>query len=126
MYENPEVTVDERDAAFISIRSRYMPGIDWSGDAADKQALRWYAQPHVFGAPFYYIDYAIAETGAMQLGMLDVADHEQCLEKYIALCKLGGTKSLTGLLESAGLRSPFGTDLMGDLMEHAAKQLGLR
>lgn len=124
VYEQPTATPAERDEAFVRIRDTYMPGIDWSGDAEPYRAARWYAQLHVFRYPFYYIDYAIAETGAMQLGMLDAQDHEDCLERYLELCRLGGTQSLTGLVASAGLRSPFEPDLMKDLMEHASSQLG--
>ena len=124
VYEHPSATPGERDASWVEIHDRYMPGIDWSGAAAELKATRWYAQLHIFRYPFYYIDYAIAETGAMQLAMLDAHDHEGCLEKYLALCHLGGSMSLTGLLDESGLRSPFGGELMGELMEHAGGQLG--
>ena len=124
VYENAAATVDERDAAFVRIRSIYMPGIDWSGAAESFAATRWYAQLHIFRYPFYYIDYAIAETGAMQLGLLDSRDHDRCMEVYLELCRLGGTRSLTQLVESAGLRSPFDPELMKDLMTHAAEKIG--
>ncbi len=125
VYEHPAASWDERDAAFVRIRDTYMPGLDWSGEAARFAPARWYGQLHIFRYPFYYIDYAIAETSAMQLGMLDARDHEGCLEKYFALCRLGGTKSLLGILEASGLESPFGSDLMPRLMAHAARKVGL-
>ena len=87
--------------------------------------LRWYAQLHIFRYPFYYIDYAIAETGAMQLALLDQQDHDGCLETYMELCRLGGTRSVTQLFEGAGLRSPFDAKVVEDLMAHAAGVLGL-
>ena len=102
-----------------------MPGIDWSGEAERFRAARWYAQLHLFRYPFYYIDYAIAETGAMQLGLLDAQDHEACLETYLRLCKLGGTGSVLELFAAAGLRSPFEDALMRDLSQHAAGVLDL-
>ncbi|MFT7667538.1 MAG: M3 family oligoendopeptidase [Planctomycetota bacterium] len=125
VYEHAQATADERDAAFVKIRDIYQPGVDWSGEAEPYASTRWYAQLHIFDHPFYYIDYAIAETGAMQLGMLDQADHEGCLETYLELCRLGGTKSLLGLVRGAGLRSPFEPELMRDLMAHAEQQLGI-
>jgi M3 family oligoendopeptidase len=125
VYEHPAATPDERDDEFSRLRDAFMPGMDWSGPAARFTATRWYAQLHLFRYPFYYIDYAIAETSAMQLAMLDAEDHGACLEKYLDLCHRGGSESLLGLLDSAGLRSPFGGDLMEQLTTHAAQKLGL-
>lgn len=125
VYENPTASWQDREDAFVRIRDTYQPGFDWTGDAAPYAPTRWYGQLHLFRYPFYYIDYAIAETSAMQLGMLDARDHGACLEKYLALCQLGGTKSLLGILESAGLKSPFDPKLMPELMAHAAREVGL-
>lgn len=125
VYEHPTATPDERDAEWARLYQTYLPGVDWSGEAERFAAARWYAQLHVFRYPFYYIDYALAETGAMQLGMLDAADHEDCMQRYMELCRLGGTKSVTALFDGAGLRSPFEAETMRDLMAHAAEVLGL-
>ena len=125
VYENPAANCDDRDAKFMELQSLYMPGVDWSGEAVSLRPLRWYAQLHIFRYPFYYIDYAIAETGAMQLALLDQADHEACLETYMELCRLGGTQSITQLFAGAGLRSPFDASVVEDLMVHAAGVLGL-
>jgi M3 family oligoendopeptidase len=125
VYENPKANPDERDAAWIRLLDTYMPGIDWSGEGETYRRTRWYMQLHVFRYPFYYIDYAIAETGAMQLGMLDTQDHERCLATYLKLCRLGGTGSVLQLFEGAGLRSPFDPTLIADLATHAAATVGL-
>lgn len=123
VYTNPGASADERDAKWIEISDKYMPGVDWSGEAEIYRHTRWYAQVHIFRYPFYYIDYALAETGAMQFALLDAADHDKCLETYIDFCKLGGTESITKLLAKAGLRSPFDRELMRDLMAHAESQV---
>ncbi|MFT5830174.1 MAG: M3 family oligoendopeptidase [Bacteroidia bacterium] len=125
VYENPSVTSAERDEKFMELQSLYMPGVDWTGEAESMRPLRWYAQLHIYRYPFYYIDYAIAETGAMQLALMDQADHEACLETYMELCRLGGTQSVTQLFAGAGLRSPFDAAVVEDLMAHAAGVLGL-
>jgi M3 family oligoendopeptidase len=125
VYENPTATPEERDAAWIRLQDTYMPGIDWSGEGEALRRTRWYMQLHVFRYPFYYIDYAIAESGAMQLGMLDALDHERCLATYLELCRLGGTGSVLELFEGAGLRSPFEPALIEDLARHAASVVGL-
>lgn len=124
VYEHPNASTDERDAAWDSFWDLYKPGIDFSGVESYKSA-RWYAQSHLFHAPFYYIDYAIAETGAMQLAMIDADDHQRAVEIYIDLCQIGGTRSVLNIFSSAGLRSPFDAGLIRDLMNHAASELGV-
>jgi M3 family oligoendopeptidase len=125
VYENPKASPDERDASWVRLQDEFLPGIDWSGEAERYRASRWYAQLHLFRYPFYYIDYAIAETGAMQLSLLDAQDHEACLATYLELCRLGGTGSVLELFKGAGLRSPFEAELMRDLMQHASEALGV-
>lgn len=125
VYEHPEATADERDQAWQRIWDVYKPGIDFSG-AEDYKHARWYAQGHLFWMPFYYIDYAIADTGAMQLALLDAQDRDKALDAYLALCRIGGTKSVLDIFASAGMRSPFDPELMKDLMAMAAKELGLQ
>jgi len=122
VYEHPNVSIAERDQAWSEIWDTYLPGIDFSGVEQYKYA-RWYAQGHIFQSPFYYIDYAIAQTGAMQLGLMDIEDHEKALDTYIKLCTIGGTKSVLNIFREAGLRSPFDPATMRDLMDYAAKAL---
>jgi M3 family oligoendopeptidase len=123
VYENPTATPDDRDAQWSRIWDIYEPVADFTGIEQYK-AARWYAQAHIFGMPFYYIDYALAETGAMQLARIDAHDHETGLEKYMELCRIGGTASLLTVFERTGLRSPFDPAVMRELMEHAAGELG--
>lgn len=122
VYENPNASLDERDAAWNRIWDIYKPGVDWTG-AEQYKAARWYAQGHIFGSPFYYIDYAIAETGAMQLALMDAKDHDKTIEAYLKLCRIGGTMSVLDIFKSVGMRSPFDESLMKDLTAHAAKVL---
>lgn len=122
IYENPDATPDERDAAWAEIDGRYRVGIDYS-EHPQFRSLRWYAQGHIFWMPFYYIDYAIAETGAMQLGLMDREDPEKALSTYLDLCRIGGQKSVLEIFDSAGLRNPFDEGLMSELMEHARKEV---
>ncbi|MDF1660170.1 MAG: M3 family oligoendopeptidase [Planctomycetota bacterium] len=118
VYENPEASPDERDAKWNSLYDEYIQGLDWSG-AEEFKAARWYAQLHIFKYPFYYIDYAIAELGAMQLSLIDAKDHDKGMETYLELCRLGGTKGVLELFKGAGMRSPFDPEIMKDLMDHA-------
>jgi M3 family oligoendopeptidase len=124
VYENPNATLGERDEAWDRIWDIYKKGIDFGGMEQYKHA-RWYAQGHLFHMPFYYIDYAIAETGAMQLALIDAEDHERALDIYMNLCRIGGTMSVLNIFSNAGLRSPFDPEVMRDLMAHAASELGI-
>jgi M3 family oligoendopeptidase len=122
VYENPNASLDERDAAWNRIWDIYKPGVDWTGYEQYK-AARWYSQGHIFGMPFYYIDYAIAETGAMQIALMDAIDHDKTIETYIKLCRIGGTMSVLNIFKAVGMRSPFDESLMKELMDHATKLL---
>ena len=124
IYENPKASSDDRDTRWREIHDHYIRGVNWTG-LEEYEHARWYAQLHIFRYPFYYIDYAIAETGAMQLAMIDAKDHDKAMESYLELCRLGGTDSVLGIFKASGMRSPFEADLMRDLMAHAAEQLGL-
>lgn len=124
VYENPTAKPKERDAKWVELQAIYQPGIDYSG-YEQYQATRWYLQLHIFDIPFYYIDYAIAETGAMQLALVANNDHQKALEIYMELCHIGGMMSVLKAFDHAGMRSPFDSKLMEDLMAHAASELGL-
>ena len=86
---------------------------------------RWYSQLHIIDMPFYYIDYAIAETGAMQLAIQDLKDHKLAMEKYIRLCQIGGTKSELEIFNDVEFTSPFDENIIKFLMDKAASILHL-
>ena len=67
----------------------------------------WYRQGHIFAAPFYYIDYTLAQVCAFQFWIKSREDHQKAFDQYLALCKLGGSKSFVSLIESANLQNPF-------------------
>ncbi|MEO6047479.1 MAG: M3 family oligoendopeptidase [Candidatus Kapaibacterium sp.] len=122
VYENPDATIDGRDDEWERIWDIYRPGIDYA-EIEDFKRTIWYGQAHIFRSPFYYIDYAIAETGAMQLALIDAEDHDRAMGIYMDLCRIGGTMSVLDIFKAAGLRSPFDPDVMRDLMAHAAREL---
>jgi M3 family oligoendopeptidase len=122
VYENPAATLDERDEEYCRIWDIYMEGIDYSGLPKEK-AVWWYMVHHIFNTPFYFLDYAIAETAAMQLALMDARDSQRALHTYLRLCEIGGSKSVLEIFASAGMRSPFDETLIRDLMEYAALEL---
>lgn len=107
VYENPEMTPDERKALWKSIEEKYLPFRDYDDDEFLKKGTFWYRQGHIFGVPFYYIDYTLAQVCAFQYWVKSQEDHSKALQEYIELCKLGGTKSFVDLVKSANLDNPF-------------------
>lgn len=107
IYENPSLSKEERKDLWRKIEKKYLPYKDYDDDAFLEKGTFWYRQGHIFGAPFYYIDYTLAQVVAFQYWVLSQENHEQAFEKYLALCKLGGSKGFLELIQSADLKNPF-------------------
>ena len=107
VYENPNMTPDERKQAWRRIEKKYLPFKDYGDDAFMEKGTYWFRQGHIFGSPFYYIDYTLAQVCAFQYWIKSQEDHAKALESYIKLCKLGGSKSFLGLVKAAELKNPF-------------------
>lgn len=114
VYKNPRATARQRDQAWTKISRRYLPEADYGG-YQKYLSNRWYFQQHIFSSPLYYIDYALAETCAIQLAKIDEQDHQKAMAIYLKLCKMGGTKSFVETVEAGGLRSPFEAGLLAEL-----------
>ena len=100
-----------RDAAWLRIRSRFEAGVDWSGWRRERIA-RWYRQLHIFLYPFYYIEYGIAQLGALQVWRNSLRDPARRSAGYRDALALGGTRPLPDIYAAAGARLAFdaGTD----------------
>ena len=105
-----------RDAAWLRIRARYERGVDWSGLERERVA-RWYRQLHIFEYPFYYIEYGIAQLGALQLWRASLDDPAGTVRRYKAALALGGTRPLPELYRVAGARLIFDAGGMGELVQ---------
>ena len=104
-----------RDAAWLEIRSRFEQGIDWSGLDQERVA-RWYRQLHIFEYPFYYIEYGIAQMGALQVWRHSLVDQAKAVRQYREALALGGTKGLPEIYRTAGARLVFDEQTMGELV----------
>ena len=114
-----------RDQAWLRIRGRFEQGVDWSGLTAERIA-RWYRQLHIFLYPFYYIEYGIAQLGALQVWRNRMRDGAPALEAYRAFLALGATKPLPDLYRTAGAQLVFDAVAMRpliDLVEEEIHQL---
>lgn len=107
VYENPDMTPEERNEAWSNLEKIYLPHRD-NHDNAHLQAGRfWQKQNHIFNSPFYYIDYTLAQICAFQFWTKDRQNHTEAWNDYARLCKAGGSRSFLGLVQLANLRSPF-------------------
>lgn len=107
VYESPNLGKEERNQVWRSIEKKYLPHRDYDGNAYLENGGFWQKQSHVFSAPFYYIDYALAQICAFQFWKKSQEDRASAWEDYVRLCKAGGSKSFLELVELANLRSPF-------------------
>ncbi|MEJ7837730.1 MAG: M3 family oligoendopeptidase [Thermomicrobiales bacterium] len=105
----------KRDAKWIEIWSRFSPGVDWDGLESERIA-RWQKQLHIFLYPFYYIEYAIAQLGALQVWRNALKDQAQATADYRAALALGGSKPLPDLFAAAGARLIFDAPGMAELV----------
>ena len=108
VYEHPTATHEERCAAFKEIEGRYTPHKKY--DPEQKIGAKggtWMKQSHIFGVPFYYIDYTLAQVCAFQFFVEMQKNREKAWKKYVRLCKLGGRYPYVTLLEKAHLKCPF-------------------
>lgn len=116
VYENPNHTSEEREENWRSILNDYTSiAIDVSGLEEYRKAS-WQRQLHLYEVPFYYIEYGIAQLGAIGLWMQFKKNKEQAVNNYINALQLGGTKTLPQLYEAAGLKFSFSPEYISELM----------
>ena len=124
VYEHPEYTPAERHGVWKKLMGVYMPWVKLDGEIpfySDGEG--WQRQHHIYSSPFYYIDYCLAQTVALQFWALLQKDKEEAWTKYMAYTKQGGSKVFTELLSNAALESPFGESCLRGVCETAAEWL---
>lgn len=107
VYENPEWTPEERKAAWRKLEADFRPHLHFEGIPYLEEGTRWQYQMHIYETPFYYIDYCLAQTAALQFLLASRKDYDGAFARYVRFLSQGGEKVFTELLEEAGLRSPF-------------------
>ena len=114
---------EARDREWLAIRNRFERGIDWT-DLERERVSRWYRQLHIFEYPLYYIEYGIAQIGALQLWRDSLREPAQTLERYRRALALGGTKSLPEIYRAAGARLVFDAAGMRELVALVEERIG--
>jgi oligoendopeptidase F len=122
VYTRPDQTRAEREALWLDLKKRFGGIEDWTGHE-NALAAQWHRQAHLFAHPFYYIEYGIAQIGALQVWQGARKDPAQALARYRAALALGGTRPLPALFEAAGARFRFDDEVLGPLVDAVAKEL---
>ena len=124
VYENPDMTPEERTAAWHDLEKKYMPWRDY-GEENDffNRGGWWYHKLHIFHYPFYYINYTLTTMGALEFKKKYATDKEACWEDYMTLCKLGGSLGYLDTLKAANLANPFVEGGVKRAVEYAIKIL---
>ena len=122
VYTNPGHTRAARTIAWRALIKRFGNEISWD-DCEEVRDSMWQRQLHLFGMPFYYIEYGIAETGAIQMWIHSRRDQSQTLANYRKGLALGGSRPLPELFSAAGLRLDLGSSLMEELAREVDREL---
>ena len=122
VYENPDMTPAERKAAWAGLEKVYRPHMDYEEDPFFGKGGFWQRQPHIFGSPFYYIDYCLASVCAMQFKAMMDEDFGKAWENYYKLCKLSARDFFTNVIMEAGLKNPFEDGCIKNLVDKFEKK----
>ena len=123
IYEHPQHTIAERTDAWLSILNEFSTAIvDFTGLEIYRENS-WQRQLHLFEVPFYYIEYGIAQLGAIGLWKQYIENPGKALQNYINALSLGGTKTLPQLYEAAGLQFDLSPAHIQSLMEFVKKEM---
>ena len=123
VYENPQHSVAERHAKWMLISKEYGSGLtDWTG-YEEVQATAWQRQMHLFEVPFYYIEYAIAQLGALGVWKNSMTDFPKAIEDYKNALRLGYTKSIPEIYATAGIKFDFTEEYLKELADFVKNEL---
>ena len=111
-----------RDAQWLTLRAQFESGIDWTG-LEHERLSRWYRQLHIFELPFYYIEYGLAQLGALQVFRNAMRDPAGAVASYKRFLALGGTKPLPELYAAAGVELVFDVETMAELVAFVEERI---
>jgi oligoendopeptidase F len=117
-YTHPQLATDpaQCDAAWDALWQRFMRGQDWSG-LDDERVTGWHRKLHLYGYPFYYVEYGLAQLGAVQVWRNALRDQQGAVAAYRSALALGGKRSLPELFAAAGGRFAFDVETVGEAVE---------
>jgi len=123
IYTNPNHTDAQRTEAWLQIYEPFGAGFaDWSGHKQAEKNL-WQKQLHIFEVPFYYIEYGMAQLGAIAVWKNYKENPEKGLQQYLDALKLGYTKTIKEIYETAGIKFDFSADYVKELAEFVKEEM---
>ena len=108
---------------WLEIEKLYMPWRNGSNVPAVAEGRTWQFQRHIYETPFYYIDYALAQTCALQYWKWSENDRAAAFASYVKICDVGGSKPFLGIVEAGGLISPFKDGCLQSIVDYSYKWL---
>lgn len=123
IYDNPELTPDERKAVWKELEQIYKPHQDYGALAFYAKGCYWQRQHHIYSYPFYYIDYVIAQLCAFEYKNKMDEDYKEAWQSYLKLCRLSASDYFENLLKAAGIRSPFEEGCMKEIVDKLKKKI---
>lgn len=123
VYEKPEMTPAERKQVWADLEKVYRPHLDYDNDPFFAAGGFWQRQSHIFGMPFYYIDYVLASVCAMQFKVMMDEDYDRAWSSYLKLCNLSARDFYVNVIREAGLKVPFEDGCMEPLVEKLKKKV---
>jgi oligoendopeptidase F len=125
IYANPGHSPGQRDEQWLRLDERFGRAVSWEG-LDDFRASAWQKQSHLFTHPLYYIEYGIAQLGALQMWLKSKAEGQRAaVDAYVRALTLGGSRPLPDLFAAAGLRFDFGEATIGRVVDAVESELGL-
>jgi oligoendopeptidase F len=122
LYTHPKHTRDDRRAEWLRLHARFGGLADYSGHE-EALAFSWQRQLHLFEVPFYYIEYGIAQLGALQVWRNAKRDFRDAVTKYRSALSLGGSRTLPDLFSAAGAKFDFSQATLAPLMNLVQNEL---
>lgn len=122
LYENPGHSREERVTAWRDIYTRFQPTVDWTGFEKYRDNY-WHRQLHLFDVPFYYIEYGMAQLGALAVWRNYKLNPEKALQQYIDALYLGNTRSIPEVYAAAGISFDFSSEYIRELIDFVVGEL---
>lgn len=123
IYDEPELTPEGRRQLWKELEERYLPWRRYQSGGFLEEGRAWQRQTHIYKWPFYYIDYALAQTCALQYHFWDEEDHSAAWQSYLTLVRESDRHSFSETLELAGLQSPFKPGVVSEVGRKAMEFL---
>jgi oligoendopeptidase F len=122
IYLNPNHSAEERDRKFAEIKKSFGAGIDWSGLEKEKE-IGWLRIMHFFEVPFYYIEYAISQLGAVAIWKNYKENPQKAIADYKNFMNLGYSKSVPEIYATAGIKFDFSREYLEEMIDFVMGEL---